>query len=365
MSIRDNDLHLMPRPAVIETISFEQILEEQKAQLNGLQPMLFTPDKQPVMREAELVVAQNGERYFKVPVVDDAGLLYLELESETHVKQLQVSSYREMLLRQRVNEGAFATMLAYANGKDLDNVVARYGVKRETLDPGDPTATPPIDPTYESDPSLRRRGQLAYEALSTAGPEGAYEFHALSASAQVKDVDIDAPRFAVLDLDPALLAQLPDDAIVLQCIHDAGLNKPAPGDVAVTVLSHSGNGNPDETTINAVDGRLNKKTVRPMTDNPRVRAAGIAEYSVTASLIIYSGPDAALILETAKAALAAYVAQQHSLKLAPTVAGIYEALKQPGVHDVIFNENSIPSLEKYQAAYCTAMNVTIGGTYDR
>ncbi len=54
--------------------------------------------------------------------------LVLALESEPIVKNLQENTYREVLLRQRINEAAQAAMLAYAIGSDLDQLAARNNV---------------------------------------------------------------------------------------------------------------------------------------------------------------------------------------------------------------------------------------------
>jgi phage-related baseplate assembly protein len=44
----------------------------------------------------------------------------LALESEPIVKLLQENAYREVILRQRINDAAKAVMLAYSTGADLD-----------------------------------------------------------------------------------------------------------------------------------------------------------------------------------------------------------------------------------------------------
>ena len=53
------------------------------------------------------------------------------LESDPVIILLQVFAYRELLLRNRINQAAKANMLAYASGSDLDNLAAFYSVKRE------------------------------------------------------------------------------------------------------------------------------------------------------------------------------------------------------------------------------------------
>lgn len=97
------------------------------------------------------------------------------LESDPAIIILEVMAYREMLVRKRINESAKATLLAFATGSDLDQIVAEYGVERLE---------------GEKDDRLRMRGQMALDGFSTAGPIDAYKFFALSASVKVKSVDV-------------------------------------------------------------------------------------------------------------------------------------------------------------------------------
>ncbi len=326
------DLDKLPAPKVIEEISYEVILAEMIADLVARQPEM-----------AEV----------------------LERESEPSRKILETAAFRETLMRQRINESSKATMLAYAKGSDLDHEVARFGVERLLITPADPDAIPPIEAVYEDDDSLRLRGQLALEGFSTAGPKGAYEFHSLSASALVKSVQIDAPAFDLVEQTPEMIAALPEGAIVLMANHDAGLTDPMPGDVAVTVLSTEGDGSADQPLLDAVSSALDEETVRPFTDRPRVRSATIVTYAVDASLIMFPGPDSAVVLQAAIDALTQYVENSRAMGAAPTLSGFYAALKQPGVYDVILNEPpEAPSVSDYASAYCTSINVVIGGTHE-
>ena len=81
--------------------------------------------------------------------------LVLALESEPIVKNLQENTYREVLLRQRINEAAQAAMLAYAIGSDLDQMAARNNVQRLTVTPANPDAVPPVYAVMELDDTLR------------------------------------------------------------------------------------------------------------------------------------------------------------------------------------------------------------------
>ena len=64
------------------------------------------------------------------------------LESDPAIKLMEAAAYRELLIRQRVNDAARSVMPAFAAGADLDHFAAFYGVERQALDPGDPDALP-------------------------------------------------------------------------------------------------------------------------------------------------------------------------------------------------------------------------------
>lgn len=250
------------------------------------------------------------------------------VESDPAYKILEVAAYRELLLRQRVNDACRQVMLAYAIGTNLDQLAALFGVTRLTLTAGDANAIPPVAPTYESDTDLRRRVQLSLEGLSTAGPVGAYIYHALTVPA----------------------------------VADASVTSPTPGDVVVTVLARAGTGLPSAQTLDDVEAALNAEDVRPLTDNVTVQAATILSYAITATIYTYAGPDPATVIAAAQAAATAYAANNRKLGRDITLSGIYAALHQSGVQRV---ELSSPSATVVctaaQAANCTAITITNGG----
>jgi len=251
------------------------------------------------------------------------------IESDPAYKLLEVCAYREQLIRQRVNDAARSVMLAYAVGSDLDHLSALYGVERLLVDPGDPEAVPPIDPTYESDTRLRLRTQMAPESWTTAGSRESYIFHAMSASALIKDVAVESPT---------------------------------PGEVLVTVLSESGDGTPDAAMLSAVDTALSAETVRPLCDAVAVQAPQIIPYSITAELTLYVGPDTETVSQAALLAAQNYTANQHRLGMDVTLSGIYAALHQPGVQRVsLLAPLADLPVEPSQAAWCQALSVTVAG----
>ncbi|MDT0501908.1 MULTISPECIES: baseplate J/gp47 family protein [unclassified Halomonas] len=296
------DLSQLPAPVVVEGLDYETVLAERKAAL------------------LELVSVEQRSAVEAV----------LELESEPLTKLLEESAYRELLLRQRVNEAATAVMLAYARDSDLDQIGANYQVERLVIDEGDPDAVPPVSPTFESDADFRRRIQLSPEGYTTAGSKGSYEFHALGADAQVRDAQ----------------------AIT-----------PAPGQVTVYVLSREANGAASPELQASVAETLNAEQIRPMTDQVTVQSAAITEYTVDATLTVFSGPDAMLVRQAAIDAVTTYAVEQHRLGYDITLSGLYAALHQEGVQNVTLASPSADLvIGDGEAAYCTDVTVTLGGT---
>lgn len=288
------DLSRVPAPQVVQTLSAEQILAEMLDDL--------------LARHPEFTAL---------------------LESDPAIKLLEVAAYRELLLRQRINEAAQAVMLPYALDTDLDNLGALFGVERLVIDPGDATAIPPVAATYESDSDFRYRIQLSLEGLSTAGPEGAYIYHSLSASGQVLD---------------------------------ASAISPTPGHVLVTVLSRAGNGVASPELQATVYAAINAESVRPLTDYVQVQSATITQYAIEATLYFYAGPDREVVLANAQAAAEAYAAAQHRLGRDVTLSGIYAALHQPGVQRVELTSPAASIVVGRQGAtYCTGITLHDGG----
>ncbi|TQF69547.1 baseplate assembly protein [Pseudoalteromonas luteoviolacea] len=321
------DLSKLPPPNIIESLSFEQIKSDMLADYATRYP------------DAEITLA-----------------------SEPAVKLIEAFAYRELKMRQRVNEAAESVLLAKAIDTELDYLGARFGVERQIVEAGDPQALPPIPATYEDNERYRERIQLALEGFSTAGPIGAYVFHAMRASSFVKDVAVDAPLFGPATLTTEQTATLPNGTMVLQCTYDAGLTAPQPGDVAISILSTQGNGSPSEGLNQSVLAHLNADDVRPLTDHVRLRPTEIIEYHIDAVLHFYPGPDAESVRQAAETAVKTWVIDNHKLGRDISLSALYSVLHRPGVQRV---ELHAPAndlvVNGHQAAYCTSVNVSAGG----
>ncbi|OHX15330.1 phage tail protein [Chromobacterium amazonense] len=298
------DLTRLPAPAIIEPLDYEALLAEYKAQLLQLAP-------------AEL---------------RDSLAAALQLESESLTLLLELAAYRDLLQRQRINEAAKASLLAYAEKTDLDNRAADYGVQRLLIQPANPDATPPTDAIWESDERLRYRAQMALEGLSVAGSRGAYEFHALRASGDIAGAFIDSPTFRAVAVPPAIAGQLPAGAIVLACDYAAGLDSPLPGDVSIAVLPRQGLDGADLPA--RVELLLRDDDVRPITDRPRALLGQAIPFEVDATIEMEQGPDLDVVLKAAREALANMLAHTRQLHGEVARSAIFGALHVHGVRRV-------------------------------
>lgn len=256
----------------------------------------------------------------------------MALESEPIVKLLQENAYREVLLRQRVNDAAKAVMLAHATGEDLDQLGANFNTPRLVIAPADESTIPPTPAVMEADEDYRLRLQDAFEGMSTAGSAGSYRFHARSADGRVADVTAISP---------------------------------SPANVTVTVLSRDGDGSASAELLQVVSVALNDEDVRPVADRVIVQSAKIAPYGIEAVLYLYPGPEVAPILTAAKQRLQNYVLTMRRLGRSIRRSGIIAALTVEGVERVdVAKPATDIVLDKTQAGYCTGVNITPGRADD-
>ncbi len=298
------DLSQLPAPNVVEPLDYETLFAERKATLISLYPA-----------DQQEAVART-----------------LALESEPIVKLLQENAYREVLLRQRVNDAAKAVMLAHATGEDLDQLGANFNTPRLVIAPADESTIPPTLAVMEADEDYRLRLQDAFEGMSTAGSAGSYRFHARSADGRVADVTAISP---------------------------------SPANVTVTVLSRDGDGSASAELLQVVSAALNDEDVRPVADRVIVQSAKIAPYGIEAVLYLYPGPEVAPILSAAKQRLHNYVLTMRRLGRSIRRSGIIAALTVEGVERVEVAQPAADIvLDKTQAGYCTGVNITPGRADD-
>jgi phage-related baseplate assembly protein len=201
--------------------------------LSGLTP----PDIIETLDYEAIVTAMRDDLVERFPLI--AGVI--DLESEPARKLIEAFAYRELLLRARINDAARAVLLASSWGTNLDHLGALFATARQAGEPDD---------------RFRRRIQLAPEAFSVAGPEGAYKYHALTVAPWARDVSAVSRR---------------------------------PGVVHVTVLKVGPNPMPALAEREAIRIHLQDEAIRPLTDVVEVMPPAIRRTPIVARLTLYPG----------------------------------------------------------------------------
>ncbi|WP_341823841.1 MULTISPECIES: baseplate assembly protein [unclassified Wolbachia] len=195
----------MQQPNIIEPLNFEEIFSRMKEEL----------------------------------VKCDASFTAL-VESDPAMKVLEVAAWRELLLRQRINEAVKGNLLKFAMGEDLDNLAEFYGVEREK---------------EEEDERFRKRVKAKIKGWSTGGSKEYYRYHALSADSRVKDALVESP---------------------------------IPGKVQISILSTelSTTGIALEELLEVVKKQVTRNDIRVLTDTVKVIGCNITEIDIHSRMII-------------------------------------------------------------------------------
>ncbi|AXA26389.1 baseplate assembly protein [Pseudomonas putida] len=252
-----------------------------------------------------------------------------QLESDPVTKLLEVGAYRKLLNRARINDAAKALLLAYAQGRDLDQLAANVSLQRLVIQAADPTTVPPTEAILESDDALRERVQLVYEGLTTAGPRNSYILHARNASGRVADATAESPSPAVVD---------------------------------VTVLSIDDDGVAPQALLDEVNAYLNDEDIRPVADRVNVRSAQVLPYRIDAVLhMADNGPEYEAILSECRRRLQAWINPRRRLGVEVARSGIDAQLHIDGVSRVELIDWTDIRPSKAQAAWCTGFDLKRGG----
>lgn len=187
----------------------------------------------------------------------------------------------------------------------------------------------------ETDAALRSRWPLALEALSVAGPGGAYEFHALSAAQNIVSVKVLGPEDLAYNINP--------------------------GEVEIRVLVDTGT--PNQSILDAVFDACDPTTVRPMCDTVLVYGAVLIPYSIVAEITAFDGADTAGLPALVQAALQAYADTQGNVIGSDIVETALQAAgKVTGVKKLNFPGWSDISVDFRHFARATGITATVVAT---
>ncbi|WP_353278274.1 baseplate J/gp47 family protein [Wolbachia endosymbiont (group B) of Longitarsus flavicornis] len=158
------------------------------------------------------------------------------VESDPAMKVLEVAAWRELLLRQRINEAIKSNLLKFAT---VDNLAEFYGVERQK---------------EEDDERFRKRIKAKIAGWSTGGSKEYYKYHALSADSRVKDALVESP---------------------------------IPGKVQISILSTQ-TGIVLEELLEIVRKQVNRDDIRVLTDTVTVIGCNITEIDIDSRMSISS-----------------------------------------------------------------------------
>lgn len=273
-----SDLASLPTPAVIEPLSFETIFSQLQTEFQSRYP-------------------------------DYSALL----ASDPAVKLLEVAAYREVLLRNRINAAAKASLLAFATGSDLDHLAAFYGVTRLT---------------NENDEALRLRTRQRIIGFANAGGAAHYRYWALSASPDIADVEVDSPE---------------------------------PGRVRISVLAKGDEEMVPDAVLEAVRAVVLRDDIRVLTDTVEVVAAELIPVTATARIWLY--PDAPIeSFDAIQPAFVAAFSARAGLGDDIVRSWVVSQLQQSGVYKVdLLSPAADVTAQAHQAARLTAVNLTLMG----
>ncbi|SON55532.1 baseplate assembly protein [Hartmannibacter diazotrophicus] len=266
-------------------------------------------------------------------------------------------AYQEQLVDQRINEAMSALSLATATGAALDHIAATYyGISRQSTTDGDGLVT------FESDARFRARIALAPEAFSTAGPEGAYDFHALELDGlpDLSDVATYSEEDGATYSDAVLFADAYSRGQRTTAFAGRANGDPvlAP-EVLLVVLPGTDYGAADQALIDRVYDAVTSEEVRPIGDNVRIEAAEVVDYTVEMTVAYAAGADPAPMIAEVEAKIAAYAAKRRRVGFTAERLGLGGCGYVSGVEAVTLTS---PAADvgggSKQAPNCTAITVT-------
>lgn len=269
------------------------------------------------------------------------------------VANAEAGAARELLMLARRDDAIRSVLLTDSWGPFLDALGATQipPVKRNVLIPADPVAGSAA--VMEEDDDFRRRIQLAPEALSTCGPEGAYLFFATDQTGAKAALPIGPMSFGG-DYDTPFIPH--------GCVH-------------IPIVGATGDGAASPELVATVQAAASPKNRRPMADFVTVSAAIIVPYAIRAILYVGQGPDRDEVKKRAIDRLTKQALRQHRPGSPQRLRMLYGAASVPDANGRNLTEDVellspladvnggaiTPATPQgaYQAPYCTGIEVEV------
>ncbi len=185
----------------------------------------------------------------------------------------------------------------------------------------------------EEDGPYIERIILAPESFSTAGPEGAYIYHARAAHQSIIDVAVRGG-----EADPAV----PDGEVWIYPLTNTGL--------------------PSTELLSLVQANVSGRKKRPLTDKVLTKLSPEVGYAIRGSLTLYQDADEGSALALAVKAAADYAADRRAgLGRDIVPEQIIKAVQVAGVYRLQLTEPVFRDVASHEWANCTAIELTVTG----
>jgi len=334
-------------------------------------------------------------------VFSKRGIDWQPLDSDQYSLLTQAFSYRELYLRNEINEIVKQLLLAFCSGANLDHKVAENGIER--LEGSNPYAnyefllssTLSVDYTIQAGIVLKDETTF-YEAILlesitiTAGTLkaiGLVELQEKISQSSVKTENITTSLPYVItaksleafengaetETDESLLnrylisfadkstagAEETYKSLVLKSdrrVEDVKIIANTPGVVDIYYFSESA----DELMNTRILAYCNDKTERPLTDTVYAFEATPVEFSIDAVLKIYENQESGAIQIAAIKSLESGLKKIRKIGEIVTLSEINDFLKVEGVKEVVINSplSNINVLEN-EIGICNAISITV------
>lgn len=263
------------------------------------------------------------------------------LESDPVFKVIEAFAYREMLIRQEVQDTALENTITKASRNGLQVIGAPFGV---------------VPFEGEDVERLRHRVQLGVYSAAVGGPRGSYEFRALSAHPDVVNVSVESPEAGEIAVTVLAFEEVEASTVSAEALAIGKALFPQPAGTGRARILAAG----DSAPLKAVRAAVGPNDVRPLTDSVAVQPPRVLPFTISARLVIYPGPEATAVRNNALSSLAVFLQSIRKVGYDANKAGIIAALKVGGVQNVIVDAPMMDvEAGPFDLPVCVAVSVEV------
>ena len=242
----------------------------------------------------------------------------------------QIAADDELKLRKRINQTYLQTLIPYASGTNLDNLVTNANLARQVKQAAvyDEDGILVAPEVLETDEQLRTRYTLAWHALGL-GTFGWYKFRALNADVSVKD---------------------------------AYVIRSGPGEVTVFIQSEdiTVGGVPTPELLATVTADLNELHRRILCGALVISPITVVPYAIQARIIVANEADKESKLAEVQQAANEFVVENNVIDRDIPISRFYAVLSLAGIADVkLASPVADIVTTTSQAPHATSINITL------